>query len=196
MNSSGSRPYRMQARAESAAETHRRIVEAATRLFVDRHYDELSLAEVAGAAGVTVQTVLRRFGSKDGLIDAAATLGLEEVRRSRFAPPPGELDEAVRNLVAHYEAWGDRSVRFLSQEERVPAMKRLVTAGRALHQEWVDHAFGPYLRKARGPARERLRARLVAATDVYAWKIVRRDLGLDARATELTLRELLAAILA
>ena len=190
------RIYRMSARAKAAASTHTRILEVAIRQFSDRFYDEVSLAEVAREAGVTVQTVLRRFGSKEGLTEAATALGVERVRIERWTSRPGDLDAAVRGLLAHYEMWGDRSLRFLAQEQRVAAMGRVVDAGRALHHEWVDHVFAPWLARKRGAARARLRARLMAVTDVYVWKIVRRDLGLDSRAVEVTLRELVAAVVA
>ncbi|MBK9088576.1 MAG: TetR/AcrR family transcriptional regulator [Holophagales bacterium] len=190
------RTYRMGVRAEAAAATHRCILEVAIRLLGDRFYDEVSLAEVARGAGVTVQTVLRRFGSKEGLTEAATALGVERVRAERWSSPPGDLDDAVRGLLAHYEAWGDRSLRFLAQEQRVAAMGGVVRAGRALHHDWVDHAFEPWLARKRGAMRARLRARLIAVTDVYVWKIVRRDLGLDERAAEATLRELVAAVVA
>lgn len=186
----------MRARAEAAAGTHRRILETAIRQFGARYYDEVSLADVAREAGVTVQTVLRRFGSKEGLADAACAHGMEDVRRARFTSEPGDLEGAVRNLVAHYEEWGDRSLRFLAQEERVPAARRVTDGGRALHHAWVDHAFAPWLAKARGAPRARLRARLIAATDVYVWKILRRDLSLDPRAAEAAIRETVAAMLA
>ena len=190
------RAYRMTARAEAAAATRRRILEAAIRHFSDRFYDEVSLAEVAREAGVTVQTVLRRFGSKEGLAEAATALGVERVRAERFSYPPGDLDAAVRGLLAHYEEWGERSLRLLAQEERVAAMRRVTDAGRALHHEWVDHVFSPWLSRERGARLARLRARLVAVTDVYVWKILRRDLGLDPRAAGATLRELVAAVVA
>lgn len=186
----------MGARAEAAAGTHRRVLEAAIALFGERLYDDVSLADVASAADVTVQTVLRRFASKEGLTQAAIELGVEAVRNQRWAAPAGDLAATVRGLVEHYEAWGERSLRFLSQEDRTPAMRRITDAGRELHREWVDHAFAARLSAAKGPVRERLRARLVAVTDVFVWKIIRRDLGLSLAATELTLRELVAAVLA
>lgn len=190
------RVYRMGARAEAAADTHRRVLEAAIELFGNRPYDEVSLADVADAAGVTVQTVLRRFASKEGLTEAAIARGVEEVRSQRWAAPTGDLAATVHGLVEHYEAWGERSLRFLSQEERSPAVRELTDAGRALHREWVEHAFSGRLAAEKGAARQRLRARLVAVTDVFVWKIIRRDLGLSPGATELTLRELVAAVLA
>ena len=188
------RPYRMVARAEAAAATHARIVDAALERLSESPYDDVSLADVARDAGVAVQTVLRRFGSKEGLAEAATELGLGRVRAQRWSAPPGDVDGAVRALFAHYEEWGERSLRFLAQEERVPAMRRVVAAARALHHEWVDHVFAARLARERGAARLRLRARLVAVTDVSAWKVLRRDLGLEARAAETALRELVAAV--
>lgn len=188
------RPYRLGARADAQAQTHRRILEAAIALFSERPFDEVSLADVAGAAGVTVQTVLRRFESREGLTEAATLLGVEEVRRARWTPPPGDVGAAVHNLVEHYEAWGDRSLRFLAQEARTPAMRRITDAGRALHHEWVTEVFAPQLAAVRGAARARRRAQLIAVTDVFVWKILRRDLRLDPRATERSMRELVAAV--
>lgn len=188
------RPYRMVARAEAAAATHARIVEAALLRLSERPFDEVSLADVARDAGVTVQTVLRRFGSKEGLAEAATELGLERVRARRWSAPPGDVGGAVRALLAHYEEWGERSLRFLAQEERVPAMRRVVAVARALHHEWVDHVFAGRLARERGAARARLRARLVAVTDVCTWKVLRRDLGLDARAAGAAFRELVEAV--
>lgn len=190
------RRYRMAARADAAAETHRRLVDAALERLTESSYDEVSLADVARDAGVTVQTVLRRFGSKERLAEAAAAAGTEAVRRERFATAPGDVAAAMAGLAAHYDAWGARSLRLLGQEERAPALRRAVAAGRALHHEWVEHAFGPQLAAVKGAARARRKAKLAAVTDVYTWKVLRRDLGLDAKATARAMRELVAAVLA
>ncbi len=190
------RTYRMGARAQAAAETHQLILDAAIRQFGDRPYDAVGLADVAAAAGVTVQTVLRRFGSKEGLVEAAVAHSSQQVRQARWAAAAGDVDGALRDLCAHYAVWGDRVMRFLAQEEHVAAMQQIVGAGRALHHQWVDHMFAPWLSKAKGDSRRRLRAQLIAATDVYVWKILHRDLGLDPKATQRTLRDLVNAILA
>jgi AcrR family transcriptional regulator len=189
----GKQRYRMKARAASAAATAARIIDAATQHFGARPYDEVTLADVARDAEVTVQTVLRRFGSKEGLVAAATEASLEAVRNERFASPVGDIAAAIRNLSEHYELWGDRSVLLLSQEARVESIRRLTDAGRALHHAWVDRAFSPWLGRVRGEAGRRLRAQLIAATDVYVWKVMRRDLGLDREATEASMRGLVEA---
>ena len=62
MNTTPKRPYRMTARAESAARTGERIIDAAVEMFSEEPSRSISLDGVAHRAGVTVQTVIRRFG--------------------------------------------------------------------------------------------------------------------------------------
>ena len=183
------RPYRMRARAEAAAETGRRILEAVIELHRERYYDQVSLEDIAERAGVTVRTVIRRFGSKERLIEAAAEEGTRQVTHQRYQAPIGDIEGAVENLMDHYEEWGDTALRLLAQEERVPAFRSITDAGRAFHYEWVERTFGPLLAERTGEERMRLRAELIAVCDVYFWKLLRRDLGLSREQTELALRE-------
>ncbi len=190
----GRRRYRMGARAEAAEETRRRILEAVIELHMERYYDQVSLDDVAGRAGVTVQTVLRRFGSKDQLIDAASELVRGRVLSQRGAAPVGDVAGAVENLVDHYEEQGESVLRLLAQEDRVPAFRRATDMGRVLHREWVERTFAPFLAERRGEARERLLAQLAAACDVYVWKVLRKDMGLSREQTELAIRETVVAL--
>ena len=139
------RPYRMRARAETAAETGRRILEAMIELHRERFFDQVTLEDVAERAGVTVRTVIRRFGSKERLFEAAAEEGKRQVLRQRYQAPIGDIEGAVKNLVEHYEEWGDSALRLLAQEERVPAFRAVTEAGRASHYEWVERTFAPLL---------------------------------------------------
>ncbi|WP_300018927.1 helix-turn-helix domain-containing protein [Pseudonocardia sp.] len=54
-----------------SADTRRRIVEAATRLFVERGYLETTMSGLAGAAGVAVQTLYLSFDGKAAVLEAA-----------------------------------------------------------------------------------------------------------------------------
>ena len=188
------RPYRMRARAEAAAETGRRILEAVIELHRERFWDQVSLEDIAERAGVTVQTVIRRFGSKERLIEAAAEEGNRRVTHQRYQAPVGDIEGAVENLVDHYEEWADSALRLLAQEERVPAFRSVTDAARAFHYEWVERTFAPLLAKRTGTARRRLLAELVAICDVYFWKLLRRDLGLSREQTELAIRETILAL--
>jgi hypothetical protein len=66
-----------------------------------------------------------------------------------------------------------------------------VRGGRTYHRGWVERTFAPQLAGLRGPARKRRIAALVAATDVYTWKLLRLDLGLSQAETERTLVEMI-----
>jgi AcrR family transcriptional regulator len=188
------RRYRMGARAEAAAETGRRILGAVIELHMERYYDRISLEDIAERAGVTVQTVLRRFGSKDQLIDAASEEVRGRVSEQRDEAPVGDVAGAVDNLVDHYEEQGEGVLRLLAQEDRVPAFRRATDAGRALHRGWVERTFAPFLAEREGEARERLLAELVAVCDVYVWKVLRKDMGLSRGQTELALVEIIVAL--
>jgi AcrR family transcriptional regulator len=184
----------MVARAQAAAATADRILDAAVELFWERPA-ETSLENVARRAGVSVQTVIRRFGGRDDLLAAAAGREAERVRRQRDEAPIGDPVGAVPVLVAHYEALGDRVMRLLSEEDRVPGLREIADHGRALHRDWCARVFATALDGRTGVERERRLAQLVAICDVYTWKLLRRDAGLSRRQTELALVELLEPML-
>ncbi|HEX6335963.1 MAG TPA: helix-turn-helix domain-containing protein, partial [Jiangellaceae bacterium] len=176
----------------STAETGERILRAVLDLHLERFHDQITLEDVADRAGVTVQTVLRRFGSKDALVAAAAEHARADVRNQRFAAPVGDIPAAVENLLDHYEATGTTALRLLAQEDRVPQLKEIADRGREVHYEWVEHAFAPLLDRRNG--RSRLRAQLIAITDVYTWKLLHHDLGLDRAETERALIEMIESV--
>jgi AcrR family transcriptional regulator len=59
------------ARAERAAATRRKVLDAAVPLFVERGYLETTVAALAAAAGVAVQTLYLSFGGKAAVLEAA-----------------------------------------------------------------------------------------------------------------------------
>jgi AcrR family transcriptional regulator len=192
MNSGASRrAYRMGARADAAAATGERILDAAEELFWEVPLEQVSLAQVAAAAGVTVQTVIRRFGSRAGVIEAAVARATDQVREHRNDAPIGDVAGAVANLVEHYEALGARSLKLLAEEGHSPMMAAIVEGGRAFHHDWVARTFAPQLAACQAAARPVRTAQLVAITDVYTWKVLRRDCGLGVADVERALRELI-----
>lgn len=185
------REYRMGARAEAVAATHRRILDAALALWGERYLDETSLEDVAARAGVTKQTLLRHFGSRDALLDAVADAALASVTTLRASTAEGDVEAAVQDLLEDYERWGDATIMMLAQEQRSPALRRIADAGRAMHYEWIERVFAPWLRARRGTARATLRAQLIVTTDVYVWRLLRRDLELGVEAARRTLGDML-----
>jgi AcrR family transcriptional regulator len=186
--------WRMNVRASSKAETERRILAAAERFFLEAPYPHVRVEDIAAAAGVSAPTVIHRFGSKEALMAATARSAAQRVRRQRSAAPVGDLAGAIANLIEHYELWGDPVIHLLSQEAAVPVIRDVTDAGRALHVEWVERTFAPWL-SGLSDARQKRLAQLVALMDVYVWKVLRRDRGLSKYQTELALREMVSALL-
>ena len=184
----------MAARAEPKALTERRLLEAAERLFHECPYPEVRLEDIASAAGVSAPTVIHRFGSKEGLLTAAARSMQEQVMSQRSQAVAGDLPAAISNLVEHYEGWGDRVVHLLSQEAAVPAIREITDRGRALHVEWVERIFARWLPSDPNLRRRRL-AQLVALMDVYVWKVLRRDQGLSRIETQDAIQETVSTLL-
>lgn len=185
----------MVARAEAAAATRERILDATVQLFWERPTDEISLEEVARRAGVTVQTVIRRFGGRDGLLAAAGEREADRVRRQRNEAPVGDPAGALDVLIEHYEALGDRVLKLLAEEDRVPRLREIADQGRVLHREWCERVFAPALSGLGGRDRRRRLAQLVALCDVYTWKLLRRQAGLSRSQTKLALLELVNPLL-
>lgn len=188
------RPYRMRARAEAAAATRLGIIEACEAVFDELPYDEITLAAIAKRAGVSVQTVLRHFDSRDGLFLAALVHLSEQMAGNRDVDPGADVAEVVGVLVDHYERFGDKVLRTLSQEDRVPALRALTDFGRTYHLEWCEQAFAPALKGLRGARRKRRTYQLVALTDIYVWKILRRDRELSVAETKLAMQEMIEGL--
>ena len=144
MKTTSGRTYRMDARARSAEETRQRILDAAVAEFWERPSAELSLEQVAAHARVSVRTVIRRFGGKESLLAAAVQREMQRTAAEREAPV-GDLEGAVRALVAHYERVGDQVLKMLAEEYRVDALRPIADQGRRLHRQWCGHVFSPGL---------------------------------------------------
>lgn len=189
------RPYTMRARATAVAETRQRILRATVDLSADRLVSDIALDDVADAAGVSVQTVLRHFSSRSGLFEAAIEHGAAMVAEERRAPS-GDVDEALLLLDDHYERRGDATVLMLAQEHTDPTIGRVVARGRDVHRAWVAETFGPVLADGAPEARAATLELLEVVTDVYTWKLLRRDRALDRAQTRARVAALVGAVLA
>jgi len=185
----------MAARAESAHANGERIVAVARELFAERLYDQVLLEDVAARAGVTVRTVVRRFGSKEQLFALIAAERSRLIRGERNETLPGDVPGAVGTLMESYETWGDEVLHLLAQERRADAIAKGVRAGREFHRAWVQRIFSPLLAKMPLAQRKRRLAQLTAVTDVYTWKVLRRDLGLSRQEAQVSIRDLVDQIL-
>jgi AcrR family transcriptional regulator len=179
----------MATRAEAAERTRLRIQEAAISCAEVRRLKDISLDDIAGRAQVSVQTVLRHFGSKAGLVAATTDYMNRQVQSERRAPA-GDRDAAVHALVDHYEKRGRLTLLLLAQEDTDPQVQSITAAGKRLHREWVEGVLLPD-----GTTDQELVDLLVVATDLYTWKLLRRDRRLSRAQTEERINRLVTAVL-
>ena len=184
----------MRARAEAVEATRERIARAAMRRFLAEPYEDVTIASVARDAGVSHQTLLNHFGSKDGLFAAAAECFSADLAASRAGRATSDPESVVALLVEQFERSGDGNVRLALLCERIEAVRAGLEQGRANHQGWLAEVFEDRLPSDRSERRRALAA-LHAATDVYTWKLLRRDLGHGRRATQRIMTDMVRAIL-
>jgi AcrR family transcriptional regulator len=177
--------YNMELRAAGVEATRERILTAAADIFLERWYDDVTLAEIAKHASVSGQTVINHYGGKEQLATAAYEHVSKQMTLRRYTPDPGDVEGAVEALVEDYEITGDAVIRTLALEERVAMLRPLLTRGRDAHREWVETMF-------RAPE---LVPELVVATDVYTWKLLRRDQGLSRDETAAAILRIVQALL-
>ncbi len=189
------RAYSMANRSLAVSRTRERILQATVALAAEKLTVEIVLADVADRAGVSVQTILRHFVSRDGLFDAAVEFAAHDAASEREAPV-GDVAEAMRVVVDHYEAMGDWVLALLAQEAYDERVRRVTDIGKAVHRRWVERVFASQLAEQGPVSRSALADLLVVATDVYTWKLLRRDRGLGRDQTEQRMRELVHAVLA
>jgi AcrR family transcriptional regulator len=188
------RSYSMKARATATQATREQILRASAALLWEKLTPEIRLADVAARAGVGVQTILRHFGTREHLIEATKDALIKEIREERQAPA-GDVPAAVQAIFDHYELRGDQVLWMLAQEYGNEQIRAINDGGRHIHRQWVETVFGPQLEAHAEGERPPLVDLLVVATDVYTWKLLRRDRGLARAEAEARVRRLIAGIL-
>jgi AcrR family transcriptional regulator len=183
------RPYRQTRRAAAAQANSERIGRATVELFVERPFDQITLADVAERAGVGLQTLIRRVGNKDGLVQVADAWVGDRIGAARGEPvnDPAAVAAAVQR---QYEAWGAVIHRTLCQEDASPSLAASARGGREAHAAWIDAAFAAEI-----AGRPVLRAQLLGVTGLELWRVLRRDAGLTADQARDAVAGLIAALL-
>ncbi|HVW82267.1 MAG TPA: TetR/AcrR family transcriptional regulator [Mycobacteriales bacterium] len=185
----------MTARAQAAEKTAQDIADAMLRLFGSSPYEQIRLEDVATAAGVTVQTVLRRFGSKAALMCAVVERELAVIANERAAAETGSLEQVIDELVRHYERYGELILKMYREAPLVEGLPELAAAGRAQHLRWCQTAFAARVKADLDPTtRKRRVAQFTAVCDATTWRILRKDRGLSAAQTCRALSELVAPL--
>jgi len=126
-------------RAEQAAVTRRRILDAARRGFGDTGYAATTLREIASEAGVAVQTVYAAFGSKANILRALRESVVTDPAASEAyaaAAAATDLDEALgsfaRSIRLRWEAGHDIVMINASAAAADPEIRAEVAAANAM----------------------------------------------------------------
>jgi AcrR family transcriptional regulator len=149
-------------REERKRDTRQRLQKAATELFEEEGYDNVTVAAVAAAAGVSVKTLFQHFPTKEDLLIA----GLAEIHDDMIAAvgarPRGVTPlQAVTEWIVEWESnrppdGFDRFLRMVGTGPSVESMRR------RLYDEW-ENALVALLADEANEARPTPRTRLVAA---------------------------------
>jgi AcrR family transcriptional regulator len=127
------RSYRSERRDSQAEGTRRAVLEAAARLFVEKGFEGTSINAVAGAAGVSPETVYARFGTKRALLGEAAQLAVrgEDPRpvREQSGPRAVMAENDQRRQIELFAADIARRI------ERAGPLVAVVGASAGAHQE-------------------------------------------------------------
>lgn len=189
------RLYRQKARAQATEATAHRILDVFFECAKERWFDEITLEEIARRAGVTVRTVIRRFGGKEGVLSSSFHRVGPRIRAARTVVP-GDIDGAISRVLEIYEEFGDAVIRNLAQEPRHDALRPLMELGRQEHRSATATAFAPWLDALPETRRRESLDSLVIALDVYTWKLLRRDMRRSIAETKTVIRGIVDGILA
>lgn len=177
------RKYELKQRAESQAETRRRIVDATVELHRELGPVRTTISAIAERAGVQRLTVYRHFPDERALYTACGGRWLAEHPPPDPAPwaavedPAERLELALREIYPYFRATEDMAANIrrdlpelpVLQEVAAPMRQYWEAAQAALERGW----------EARGERRERLHAVIRHAIDFETWRSLARRGGLD-----------------
>ncbi|GAB3832432.1 TetR/AcrR family transcriptional regulator [Kribbella italica] len=166
-------------RERKKQQTRQVISDVATRLFLERGFDAVTVAEVAKAADVAVQTVFNHFPTKEDLFfdETGWWAGPAEAIRNA---PPGQnpidtLEQQYLTVVrgrlesGHLETWREFS-RTMAESQALLARRRQIA-------EEMERTLAAALQE-RDPELAPLTARFVAAQFAAAQKVLEAELAL------------------
>lgn len=109
-------------RERRKAQTRAEIRAVAQRLFAERGFDAVTIADVAAAADVAVQTVFNHFESKEALFFDGRTPWVEGVAAAVTARPPGT------GPLAALHSYLERDLNQLLEQEAQPESRSYLEA--------------------------------------------------------------------
>lgn len=183
MNKTKSRTYSNDKRAAGAARTEQKILKVLGELWLEYSIHEITMEMIAARSGVTVRTILRKFGSKEGLYEAALKHDVTGIRVLKDQTRVGDVDHIAAMLMQEYEWSGMAGIRTLALEGYLDLAAQILRKGREFHTAWCERVFEPFL--PADPVQRRIMiGALYSVTDINKWKLLRKDLGYSAAETE------------
>jgi AcrR family transcriptional regulator len=137
-------------------ERRRRLLDLGARLFTEHAYDEISMSQIARAAGISKALLYHYFPSKRDYFVATLAGGAEELR-TRVEPDPGlPPAQALAASVDAYLAWIEENAaayeKLFRSAGAVPEVRELVDGVRAATADRIvdglDAADNPRARTA------------------------------------------------
>jgi AcrR family transcriptional regulator len=122
-------------------ERRRRLLELGARLFTEHAYDEISMSQIARAAGISKALLYHYFPSKQDYFVATLAGGAEELRArvepDPSLPPAQALSEAVDAYLSWIEDNADVYTKLLRSSGAVPEVRELVDGVRTMTAERI-----------------------------------------------------------
>jgi AcrR family transcriptional regulator len=144
------RPYTLGKRAQLAAATRQRILDAIVELHAERGVAATTAADIAARADVAVATVSRYYPSVEHMVQSCGAH-----LRMMIPPPPEQLFEGVVGLearvgmlVERWYAFYERRAPWLrrayADADRVPALGESLSRAHQHHEAVVRLALAPF----------------------------------------------------
>jgi TetR/AcrR family transcriptional regulator, transcriptional repressor for nem operon len=170
----------MRRSASDTAETRRRIVETAARLFRGRGIDPVSVADIMGELGLTVGGFYRHFDSKEALVaEAIEAASLESIVQQQGLDPRALLDRYLSQAHRADAEHGCPVAALCSEVGHAPrSTKKAFTAALERLLALVD-------RHTRGSGRRKREQVLRQAAELVGALVLARASSDDALAAEL-----------
>jgi AcrR family transcriptional regulator len=131
------RPYRSRVRAEQAAQTRLRILEASGDLFAGRGYAATTIDAVAARAGVAVDTIYAIFGTKKGMLSALIDLRVTGSGEGSDVLA-GEGPRALRNVSSQRQMLDGFAADIAPRIERVRPIDDVMQSAGAIDLEIAE----------------------------------------------------------
>ena len=172
-------------RERKKRQTRQAISDVATGLFIERGFDAVTVAEVAKAADVAVQTVFNHFPTKEDLFFDETGWWTGPAEAIRRTAPEGDVVEALKQhyrqqvhervQAGHLQTWA----AFTRTIEESPAL----LARRRKNAEEMEELMVVALRERNEQLTE-LMAELIAAEYAAAQKVLEAELARSVRAAD------------